>query len=241
MIDLKELKYGSDGLIPAIAQDAATKEVLMLGYMNDHSLKQTLETGKMCYYSRSRQKLWVKGETSGHYQYVVNAKYDCDMDTLLFTVNQKGVACHTGEYSCFYRSLTGEDSAARRFGVSEAGAAKESSSPEKKASHVTASPEELGERLPHEALYDTFAVIKDRQINPVTGSYTNYLFEKGLDKILKKVGEETAEVIIASKNRDNSEIIYETADLMYHLSVLLANSEITWNEIFAELKKRYKK
>jgi phosphoribosyl-ATP pyrophosphohydrolase/phosphoribosyl-AMP cyclohydrolase len=212
MIDLKELKYGADGLIPAIAQDAATREVLMLGYMNEQALKQTLETGKMCYYSRSRQTLWVKGETTGHYQNVVGAKYDCDMDTLLFTVNQQGVACHTGEYSCFYRNLTDGDN-----------------------------PEGGTAEAPHASLYDTFAVIKGRQANPVAGSYTNYLFEKGLDKILKKVGEETAEVIIAAKNRDNSEIIYETADLIYHLSVLLANSEITWDDIFAELKKRSKK
>lgn len=205
-ININELKFDERGLIPAIAQDFASKEVLMLAYMNAEALAKTLDGGLMCYYSREREKLWVKGETSGHFQKVIEAKYDCDLDSLLFLVEQEGAACHTGERSCFYRNLKEADGTVTEQRWNE--------------------------------LYKLYQVIEGRRKNPVEGSYTNYLFEKGLDKILKKVGEETAEVIIAAKNCDKSEITYETADLMYHASVLLSYSGVTWDDIFKELHRR---
>lgn len=220
MENISELKFDKSGLIPAIAQDYETKDVLMLAYMNAESLAKTLECGKMCYYSRSRNQLWLKGETSGHFQRVVEAKYDCDLDSLLFLVKQEGVACHTGERSCFYRNISSSSNAVDSAAESE-----------KTALQLT-SPGL------NETLYKLYEVIEGRRKNPVEGSYTNYLFDKGLDKILKKVGEETAEVIIAAKNLDKSEIIYEASDLMYHLSVLLSNSGITWDDIFTELDRR---
>jgi len=204
MKNIDELKFDENGLIPVIAQDYRTKEVLMLAYMNAASLEKTLNGGKMCYYSRSRNSLWVKGETSGHYQTVIEARYDCDNDALLFLVEQEGVACHTGEMSCFYRNLTDMKNGAIRMTF-----------------------DKLTE------------IIKDRRDNPKEGSYTNYLFGKGLDKILKKVGEEASEVIIAAKNQSGEEITYETADLIYHLSVLLVNSNLTWDDIRDELAKRH--
>ncbi|SES81964.1 phosphoribosyl-ATP pyrophosphatase /phosphoribosyl-AMP cyclohydrolase [Natronincola peptidivorans] len=207
MKELTELRFDDKGLIPAIIQEEETKEILMMAYMNDASLKKTLETGETWFWSRSRGELWHKGGTSGHIQKVREISYDCDGDTLLVKVTQEGAACHTGEKSCFYNPIYRED---REEAVN-------------------------GEIL--QKLYD---VIADRKANPKEGSYTNYLFDKGIDKILKKVGEETAEVIIAAKNTDKNELVYEAGDLLYHLLVLLKEKDIAPEEIFKELKKRAK-
>lgn len=207
MEKLKNLKYDEKNLIPAIVQDINTKEVLMLAYMNEDSLKKTLETGETWFWSRSRKELWHKGETSGNIQKVRNITYDCDGDTLLVEVEQHGVACHTGAKSCFFNLLYEEDKV------------------EKANSNII------------EKLYE---IITDRKENPKEDSYTNYLFDKGLDKILKKVGEEAAEVIIAAKNPNKDELIYETSDLLYHVLVLLNEKEVVPKEVFAELAKRFK-
>jgi len=204
---IDQLKFNADGLIPAIAQDVNTGAVVMLAYMNKESIALTLETGLATYYSRSRQEIWVKGKTSGNVQKVIGMFADCDMDTLLLKIEQTGVACHTGNYSCFSTPLMQEQTA------STAGA------------HV---------------LQDEFNVIMDRKQNPKEGSYTNYLLDKGVDKICKKVGEEAAEVIIAAKNRAPEEVRYEVADLFYHVMVLLAEQGMTPEEIFAEIERRKK-
>ena len=198
-------KLNSDGLIPVISQDALTDEVLILAYMNEEAFNKTLRTGKMTYFSRSRQTLWTKGETSGHYQYVRSLKLDCDNDTILARVIQIGPACHTGRHSCFFQDLF------------------EKSGPEKNARHV---------------LDEVYKIIEDRKANPREGSYTNYLFDKGIDKILKKVGEENTEIIIAAKNPDPSEIKYEISDYLYHLMVLMVERGVTWDEIADELARR---
>jgi phosphoribosyl-ATP pyrophosphohydrolase/phosphoribosyl-AMP cyclohydrolase len=198
------VKFDDKGLVPVVVQDAKTNSVLMLAYMNEESLKITLETGNMTYYSRSRQKLWRKGETSGHYQTLKEMKLDCDGDTLLAMVAQEGPACHTGEYSCFFESLYGNGDYTGGYAIID----------------------------------DVFAVIEDRKVNPKEGSYTNYLFDKGIDKICKKVGEEAAEIIIAAKNAAPDEIRYESADFLYHLLVLLSERGLTPGDVFAELKKR---
>ncbi len=203
--DFSRFKTGADGLIPCIVQDVHSGQVLMMAYMNEEAYGQTLDTGRMTYYSRSRRCLWVKGETSGHFQYMRSLHADCDWDTLLARVVQVGPACHTGAYSCFFRPIWKREE------------------------------NEHGSR-------DVFAeleqVIADRKAHPKEGSYTNYLFDKGLDKILKKVGEEAAELIIAAKNSDPEEVKYEAADLLYHMMVLLAQKEIPWQEITRELEKR---
>lgn len=207
-----EIKFNADGLIPAVVQDFRTNEVLMLAYMNEESLEKTLAEGKACYYSRSRQKLWVKGETSGHYQLVKDILVDCDADTLLLKVEQiEGTACHTGERTCFHREL------------------KKDGSLEKNSEGTLNTVEKL------------YNLIQDRKVNPPEGrSYTAYLFREGQDKILKKVGEESAEVIIASKNNSADEIIYEASDLVFHLLVLLNYHGLTMSDIYAELEKRRK-
>ncbi len=210
---LKDLKFDEKGLIPAIAQDAVSHEVLMCAYMNEESLKRTLESGKATYFSRSRQELWEKGATSGHVQYVKEILVDCDGDALVLKVVQEGAACHTENPSCFYRKIVD--------------------------GKLVEIPTGLG-RNP-KILYDVYDIIVDRVKNPKEGSYTNYLFEKGIDKMLKKVGEEAAEVIIASKNYVKAEVQYETADLLYHLSVVLVEQGLTWNDIFEELASRYNK
>ncbi len=197
-----DIKFDANGLVPAIAQDIGTGEVLMLAYMNEESIKETIETGLAHYYSRSRKELWKKGETSGNLQEVKGIYYDCDGDTILLKVNQIGVACHTGNYSCFFNEIKGY---------------KDTSN----------------------TIKDLYKIIMDRKINPQEGSYTQYLFEKGLDKILKKVGEETSEVIIGAKN-SKEELIYETSDLIYHMIVLLVNEGISLGEVFEELKGRMK-
>ena len=208
---ISQLKFDDRGLIPAIAQDYATGKILMQAYMNAESLTATIETGKATYFSRSRQKLWVKGETSGHFQYVKEMLVDCDADCLILSIEQIGAACHTGNVSCFYRKV-GDDGF-----TAITGAATDAS-----------------------ILGQVYAIVADRRDNPKENSYTNYLFDKGIDKILKKVGEETAEVIIGAKNADTAEISYEVADLMYHLTVMLCERGLKWDEVYAELAKRYK-
>lgn len=196
------IKYNEQGLVPVIVQDVYTKEVLMLAYMNEAALNQTMETKQMTYYSRSRQTLWTKGETSGNVQYLEELRYDCDEDTLLANVRQVGPACHTNNKSCFYRTVV------------------------------------EGTMPPSSVLEELFRVIQAKQQTP-DGGYTNYLFDKGLDKILKKVGEETAEVIIAAKN-NNKETIYEISDLIYHLFVLMVQNGIELADVYQELAGRRK-
>lgn len=207
------LKFDDKGLIPVVTQDVKTKEVLMLAYMNEEAFDKTIETGKVHYFSRSRNNLWLKGETSGHFQFVKSIKLDCDGDTLLIEAEQVEAACHTGNKTCFFRAVNDgnwEDV------IEDAD----------------------NEKLSAEILQEVYDVIVDRTVNPKEGSYTNYLFTKGLDKILKKVGEETAEVIIAAKNKSKEEIRYEVSDLMYHLMVLLVERGLTLHDIYGELKGR---
>lgn len=203
------IKFDEKGLVPAIVQDYRTGRVLMMAYMNKESLKRTMETGRSWFYSRSRQELWEKGATSGNIQEVKDISYDCDGDCLLLRVKQKGNACHTGNRSCFYRTMWTEEE-----GISSSN---------------------IGQVI--EELYDK---VEDRRENPVSGSYTNYLFEKGLDKILKKVGEESTEVVIAAKNQSKSEATYEISDLIYHLTVLMVDMNLTYTDIAQELLKRSK-
>ena len=203
-----DFKLNSDGMIPVIVQDYKTDAVLMQAYMNEEAYLATIHTGKMTYYSRSRQELWIKGETSGHYQYVKSLHADCDMDTILARVVQIGAACHTGSYSCFFNEiLTLDDTADTQHN-------------------------------PLKVFEDVFAVIKDRKENPKEGSYTNSLFDKGIDKILKKLGEEATEIVIAAKNPNPNEIKYEICDFLYHMMVLMAEKDVTWEEITAELANR---
>ncbi|SEK17818.1 phosphoribosyl-ATP pyrophosphatase /phosphoribosyl-AMP cyclohydrolase [Carnobacterium iners] len=197
-----EIKYDANGLVPAIAQDIATGEVLMLAYMNEETVKLTLETNIAHYYSRSRKEIWKKGATSGNSQEVKGFYYDCDGDTILIKVSQTGVACHTGTYSCFTNELKSS----------------------------TANKNTIG---------DLYKVVLDRKLNPVEGSYTAYLFDEGVDKILKKVGEESAEVIIGAKN-NKEELVYEASDLVYHLLVLLVNEGVPLGSLYEELAKRMK-
>lgn len=214
-IDLSVVKYDDKGLVPAIVQEE-NGQVLMLAYMNEESLQKTLETGFAWYFSRSRGKLWQKGETSGNVQKVKEISYDCDGDTLLLKVHQTGVACHTGTYTCFSgRKLLGESK-----GV------------------AVVEPKE--QKSLAEVLNALFDVIQDRRLNPVEGSYTNYLFEKGQDKILKKVGEEAVETVIASKNQSEEQVLYEMGDLWYHCLVLLSYHNLKPDQLFAELLKRRK-
>lgn len=203
-MNIDNVKFDEKGLVPVVVQDVKTNSVLMLAYMNRESLQITLESGNMTYFSRSRQKLWRKGETSGHYQTLKEMKIDCDGDTLLAIVSREGPACHTGKYSCFFESLYGNGENSGGYGVID----------------------------------ELFAVIEDRRNNPKEGSYTNYLFDKGVDKICKKIGEEAAEIIIAAKNAAPDEIRYESADFLYHLLVLLCERGLTPGEVFAELEKR---
>lgn len=200
-----DFKLNSDGLIPVIAQDYRTGEVLMLAYMNEEAYAKTIMTGKMTYYSRSRKELWMKGFTSGHIQYVKSLTADCDHDTILAKVSQIGAACHTGNYSCFHNEIVHK---------------------------------EYMERNPLKVFEEEYAVILDRKEHPKEGSYTNYLFDKGLDKILKKLGEEAAEIIIAAKNPDPEETKYEAADFLYHLMVLMVEKGLNWEDVTRELSQR---
>ena len=205
MMEFSQFKTNDQGLIPVIVQHYKTQEILMLAYMNEESFYETIKTGKMTYFSRSRQKLWVKGETSGHFQYVKSLTIDCDLDTLLAKVDQIGAACHTGNPTCFFQPLVGIDY------------------------------DETNPLRIFESVYDTIA---DRKENPKEGSYTNYLFDKGIDKILKKCGEEATEIVIAAKNPDAEELRYEIADFLYHMMVLMAECGLDWNDITKELVNR---
>ena len=208
-----DIKFDERGLVPCVTQDVFSGEVLMLAYMNRETLQMTLESGYATYFSRSRQEVWVKGKHSGNMQKVVKIKYDCDGDTILLLVEQKGVACHTGEKTCFFREIT-------KDGVIETKGAK---------GCVGAN-----------ALLKDYQTILDRRDNPKEDSYTNYLLTKGVEKICKKVGEESSEVIIAAMKHNKEEVIYEISDFMYHISVLMVEQGVTWNDIFEEIEKRRK-
>lgn len=200
-----ELEKNSDGLVPVVVQDYKTREVLMVAYMNEEAYIHTLKSGRMTYYSRSRKEQWIKGATSGHYQYVKEMTADCDNDTILAKVTQVGAACHTGNYSCFFNEIMKK---------------------------------EYSETNPLLVFESVLNVIKDRKVNPKEGSYTNYLFDKGIDKILKKLGEEATEIVIASKNPNANEIKYEISDFLYHMMVLMVEKGVTWEDITEELDKR---
>ena len=204
MFDIEKLKFDEKGLIPAIVVDDETNQVLTLAYMNKESLGISLEKKKTCFWSRSRQELWLKGETSGNYQHIVSITADCDMDALTVRVKKDGPACHTGEESCFFNTVFENEDIAPSFSV--------------------------------DGLVKT---IEGRKLDPKEGSYTTYLFEKGIDKILKKVGEECTEVIIAGKANDKAEAIYEISDLMYHVLFLMIEMGISVDDIMKELSSRH--
>ena len=201
--ELTGLKYDERGLIPAIVIDTDTRRVLMLAYMNEESLRLSMEKGLTCFYSRSRQQLWLKGETSGHYQHIVSITADCDRDTLLVEVRKDGPACHLGTESCFSDVIF------------------------------------EGDEPPAFQYEDLMEMLRGRRDNPKEGSYTTYLFQKGLDKMLKKVGEETTEVIIAAKDHDRANTIYEIGDLMYHVMVLMLEAGISLEDIKREMASRH--
>lgn len=203
-VTIEALSFDENGLIPAIVQNAATGTVLTLAYMNQDALTKTLQTGETWFFSRKREKLWNKGETSGNKQLVKNVTYDCDADALLIYVDPLGPACHVGEDTCFHNTLFQADN-----------------------------------ELPYDAIDKLPAKIKERREQPVKGSYTTYLFREGIDKILKKVGEEASEVIIAAKNNDQEEITWEIADLTYHTLVLMELLDVSVNDIKQELYKRH--
>ena len=200
-----QFKKNSDGMIPVVVQDYKTDKVLMVAYMNEEAFNLTIKTGKMTYFSRSRNEIWVKGVTSGHFQYVKELSMDCDLDTMLAKVYQVGVPCHTGADTCFFNTLVKK---------------------------------EYYESNPMRVFEDVYNVILDRKKNPKEGSYTNYLFDKGIDKILKKVGEEATEIVIAAKNPDPQEVKYEISDFLYHVMVLMAEKGVSWKEITKELSRR---
>ena len=203
MLNIDELKFDENGLIPAVVVDEVTKKVLTVAYMNKESLKITMEKGLTCFYSRSRKELWLKGETSGNYQHVVSITADCDNDALTVVVDKDGPACHTGSDSCFTKPVYKSDER-REFSI--------------------------------EGLYD---LLVGRKTDRPEGSYTTYLFDKGLDKILKKVGEECTEVIIGAKNNDKKETVYEIADLAYHVMVLMVEMGISVEDVHRELASRH--
>ena len=202
MVDISQLKFDEKGLIPAIVVDAETDQVLTLAYMNEESLRISMEKKLTCFWSRSRQELWLKGETSGNYQHIVSITADCDYDSLVVKVMKDGPACHLGEESCFHNPVLGQEAAPFRL----------------------------------EGLYD---LLLGRKATLPEGSYTTYLFQKGLDKILKKVGEESTEVIIAGKAEDKAETVYEIADLTYHVLVLMAQMGISVADVKKELASRH--
>lgn len=203
MINIDELKFDEKGLIPAVVVDALSKKVLTLAYMNKESLKISMEKGLTCFYSRSRQELWLKGETSGNYQHIVSITADCDKDALVVMVEKDGPACHTGKESCFFEPVF----------------------------HV----EDKNEF----SIDELYSLLKGRKEMMPEGSYTTYLFEKGIDKILKKIGEESTEVIIAAKADDKAETIYEISDLAYHVMVMMVEMGITLDDIRRELGSRH--
>lgn len=203
MTEIDQLKFDEKGLIPAVIVEAGTHRLLMVAYMNRESLKISMETGKTCFWSRSRQELWTKGETSGNYQHIVSITADCDLDTLKVVVEKDGPACHTGAETCFFNPVYQS----------------------KEKSDFTL-----------DALME---LIRGRKTNPQEGSYTTYLFQKGLDKILKKIGEESTEVIIAAKDNDPKETIYEISDLVYHVMVMMIQQGISLEDIRRELASRH--
>ena len=203
MINIEELKFDQNGLIPAVVVDAFSKKVLTVAYMNRESLRISMEQGRTCFWSRSRQELWLKGEPSGNYQHIVSITADCDRDALVVMVEKDGPACHTGEESCFFNPLW-QSEERHEFSM--------------------------------EGLYDLLA---ERNEQRPAGSYTTYLFEKGTDKILKKIGEECTEVIIAGKTDDRRETVYELADLAYHAMVLMVQMGITVEDVQRELASRH--
>lgn len=203
MTEIDQLKFDEKGLIPAVIVEAGTHELLMVAYMNRESLKISMETGKTCFWSRSRQELWTKGETSGNYQHIVSITADCDLDTLKVVVEKDGPACHTGAETCFFNPVYQS--------------------------------EEKSDFTP-DALME---LIRGRKTDPQEGSYTTYLFQKGLDKILKKIGEESTEVIIAAKDNDPKETIYEISDLVYHVMVMMIEQGISLEDIRRELASRH--
>lgn len=205
-IPFSEFRLNSDGLIPVVTQEYKTGKVLMVAYMNEEAFNETVRSGRMTYWSRSRQELWKKGDTSGHYQYVKSLDIDCDKDTILAKVAQIGAACHTGNESCFFTNL------------------------------ISKSYDDVNPMTIFDQVMDT---IIERKENPKEGSYTNYLFDKGIDKILKKVGEEATEIVIAAKNPDSDELKYEICDFLYHMMVLMAERDVTWKEITKELASRH--
>ncbi|WP_153730789.1 bifunctional phosphoribosyl-AMP cyclohydrolase/phosphoribosyl-ATP diphosphatase HisIE [Sporosarcina obsidiansis] len=201
-LDLNSLKFDDKGLLPAIVQDDRTGEVLMLAYMNKEAIEKTLETNETWFYSRSRQELWNKGATSGNRQQVKRISLDCDQDTLLIQVTPLGPACHTGEKTCFFKTVTETEVSLR------------------------------------EVVYEVMDEIADRKKNPVEGSYTTYLFKEGIDKVLKKVGEETTEVVIGAKNADKEEVSNEIADLIYHTLVLMNILDVNLSDVQQVLRER---
>ncbi|WP_313756769.1 bifunctional phosphoribosyl-AMP cyclohydrolase/phosphoribosyl-ATP diphosphatase HisIE [Tissierella sp.] len=196
---IEEIRFDNNGLVPAVVQDIKTKDVLMLAYMSKESIEKTFEEGVVHYYSRSREKLWKKGETSGNIQRLKGFYYDCDKDSVLVEVEQVGAACHTGNYSCFFNEVLKKEN------------------------------QEM------DIIESLYSLLKNRKENPKEGSYTNYLFKEGLDKILKKIGEESSEVIIGAKNKNKEELVYEISDLIYHILVLMVNEDIFIEDIKNEL------
>lgn len=204
-VPFSDFKLNNDGMVTVVAQDYKTNEVLMVAYMNEEAYNKTIETGKMTYWSRSRNELWCKGDTSGHYQYVMELKIDCDNDTILAKVHQIGAACHTGHRSCFFTDLVKK---------------------------------EYNDVNPLKVLMEEYDIIANRKEHPKEGSYTNYLFDKGIDKILKKCGEEATEIVIAAKNPEAEELKYEICDFLYHMMVLMVECDVDWNDIVKELVNR---
>lgn len=203
MVNIDQLKFDEKGLIPAVVIESGTNELLMVAYMNKESLEKTMSTGVACYWSRSRQEFWTKGDTSGNYQHIVSITSDCDNDTLKVVVKKDGPACHTGANSCFFNELWKSD------------------------------------ELTEFNLNSLMDLIEGRKKEPKEGSYTTYLFDKGLDKILKKIGEESTEVIIASKDGDKQETIYEISDLAYHVMIMMIEMGISLEDIHKELESRH--
>ncbi|MBX4151596.1 bifunctional phosphoribosyl-AMP cyclohydrolase/phosphoribosyl-ATP diphosphatase HisIE [Paenibacillus lautus] len=214
----EHIRWDASGLVPAIVQDAQSKQVLMMAYMNRESLRLTLESGETWFWSRSREELWHKGATSGNVQTVVSMTYDCDGDTLLLQVNPKGPACHTGQTTCFFNEITVQGQKSEPVN-----------------NHAAA---ESGRFA---VLAELEEVIAQREVERPEGAYTTYLFDKGVDKILKKVGEEASETIIAAKNKDNAELKLEVSDLIYHLLVLLQERKLPLDEIMDELSRRHER
>ncbi|WP_037285831.1 bifunctional phosphoribosyl-AMP cyclohydrolase/phosphoribosyl-ATP diphosphatase HisIE [Saccharibacillus sacchari] len=225
------VKWDAQGLAPAIVQDNNTKEVLTLAYMNEESLRRSIESGETWFWSRSRQEFWHKGATSGNVQRIVSLSYDCDGDALLVGVEPAGPACHTGRVSCFFNKAALEKGSAAQNGSVGAGAESERV--------LGQEPENAAGRF--DVLGELEGIIAERDRERPEGAYTTYLFEKGIDKILKKVGEETAESIIAAKNGDNAELRLEVSDLIYHLLVLLQERKLPLDEIMDELARRHER